>query len=307
MRISYWLLVALAILLLYRFVPPRLAGDRATLCRCLLVLALPLSFFLFADMHSLFYYPDSYQYDTPKRAGLAFDKVVFASADGTQLTGWFIPAVGVASSREAKGTVIQMHGNAQNMTAHWGFVDWLPVRGFNLFVFDYRGYGASEGKPNPKGVFEDAVAALEHLRTRADIDGSRLLVFGQSLGGTVAIAAAGASPQGIRAVVAEAPFYSYSAIANDHVPGAGMLVDDEWSANRYIARLSPIPILFIHGTADRVVPYHHSTKLLAEAGEPKQLITIEGGQHVDSMVTRMHGRTYQDAMVNFFEAALQKH
>ena len=306
MSISHWFLVAFALLLLFLFVPPKLPGRAANACRWLLVLMLPLSFFKLVDMHSLFYYPDRYQYETPKRAGLAFDRVVFTSADGTQLAGWFIPAVGVASPREAKGTVIQMHGNAQNMTAHWSFVDWLPLRGFNLFVFDYRGYGESDGKPDPKGVFEDAVAALDHLRGRTDIDASRLLVFGQSLGGTVAIAASGASSQGIRAVVAEAPFYSYSAIANDHLPGAGMMMDDEWSASRYVAKLAPIPILFIHGTADQVVPYHHSTKLLAEAGEPKSLITINGGEHVDSMVAQVHGRKYQDEMIAFFDAALEK-
>ena len=306
MQISHWMLMALAILLLCLFVPQWLPAPAVLPTRGLLLLAVPFSFAQFVDMHSVFYYPDRYQYGTPAQKGLAFDKVRFASADGTRLSGWFIPALGVANPKEAKGTVIHMHGNAQNMTAHWEFAGWLPARGYNLFVFDYRGYGESEGKPEPKGVFEDAVAALDYLRARTDIDTGKLLVFGQSLGGMIAIAASGASPQGIRAVVAEAPFYSYSAIASDHFPGAGLLMDDTYSATRFVANIAPTPLLFIHGTRDKVVPHSHSVRLMAEAGEPKRLITIDGGEHVDAMVPEVRGRQYQDAMVAFFEDAMAK-
>lgn len=256
-------------------------------------------------MYNMFYYPDRVEYDTPARAGLAYEKVVFNSADGTQLSGWFIPAKGVASPRNAKGTVIHMHGNAQNMTAHWGFVEWVPSRGYNLFVFDYRGFGESAGKPGPQGVFEDAVAALDHLRSRTDIDTGKLFVFGQSLGGMIAIVSAGASQKGIRAVLAEAPFHSYSAMANDKLPGAGLMLEDTYTATTFVAKLAPTPLLLIHGTNDMVVPYSHSVRLLAEAGESKRLVTIEGGDHVDAM-TRRHGAKYQDEMIEFFDAALNK-
>ncbi len=253
-------------------------------------------------MYKLFYYPDRVKYDSPERARLTFENVYFKSADGTLLSGWFIPAAGVASPIEAKGTVIHMHGNAQNMTAHFGFVEWVPSRGYNLFVFDYRGYGQSRGAPEPKGVFEDAVAALDCLRTRSDIDTTRLFLFGQSLGGMIAIAAAGASPQGVRAVLAEAPFHSYSALADDQMPAQELVLDDTYCATTYVAKLSPIPLLLIHGTNDRVVPYTHSVMLLAEAKEPKQLVTITGGAHNDAM-TDLHGTTYQDMMIEFFDAA----
>src|ERR1051325_11044653 len=138
-----------------------------------------------------FYHPDRVLYDTPARLGLKYEQVTFASQDGTRLVGWFIPARGYADPKRAKGTVVHFHGNAQNLSAHWQFVDWLPQRGFNLFVFDYRGYGASQGSPEPKGVFEDSLAALDYVRARPDVDPERLLALGQSLGGTNAIAAGG--------------------------------------------------------------------------------------------------------------------
>ena len=255
-------------------------------------------------MYSSFYFPDRTKYDSPDRVGLAFEQVSFKSADSTLLSGWFIPASDVASPMEARGTVIHMHGNSQNMTAHWQFVQWVPERGFNLFVFDYRGYGQSHGKPEPKGVFEDAVAALDFLRARTDIDTGKLCVFGQSLGGMIAIASAGASPQGIRAVLAEAPFHSYTALADDRMPGEGQLVDPAYCATTYVARLAPIPLLLIHGTNDKVVPYSHSEMLLAEAGEPKRLVTVECGEHLDIMTER-YGTKYQNMLIDFFGQALQ--
>lgn len=258
-------------------------------------------------MYSMFYYPDREEYDSPERIGLAYEQVFFNSADGTLLSGWFIPAVGVSNPRDAKGTVIHLHGNAQNMTAHWSFAEFVPSRGYNLFTFDYRGFGDSAPvRPDPKDVFEDSVAALDYLRSRTDIDTGKLFVFGQSLGGMLAIAASGASPEGIRAVLAEAPAHSYAAWANDRMPGAGRGMEDTYCATTYVAKLSPIPLLLIHGTRDAVVPYSHSVRLLAEAGEPKELVTIEGGDHIDSMVLRVRGRRYQDLMIAFFDGALEK-
>ena len=256
-------------------------------------------------MYGAFYFPDRIKYGSPDQAGLAFEPVFFDSADGTRLSGWFLPALNVSSPLEAKGTVIHMHGNAQNMTAQWQYVQWVPAYGYNVFVFDYRGYGQSRGEPAPKGVFEDAVAALDYLRSRTGIDPSRLFVYGQSLGGMIAIAAVGASPAGVRAVLAEAPFHSYTQLADDRAPGEGAIVDESWSATTYVARLAPVPLLLIHGTSDKVVPYSHSEMLLAEANEPKRLVTIEGGDHLDIMTER-YGTTYQDMMIEFFGQSLQE-
>ncbi len=248
-------------------------------------------------MYRHFYFPDRVKYDTPERAGLAFESVYFNSADGTQLSGWFIPATGNTNS--VKGTVIHMHGNAQNMSAHWAYADWLPSRGFNLFTFDYRGYGQSQGAPDPKGIFEDAVAALNAMRNRSDIDTQRLFVFGQSLGGMLAIAAAAASPEGICAVLAEAPAHSYSAWAEDQMPQLDLALDDTYCASSYVAQLAPIPLLLLHSRADRVVPYAHSVALFEAAQEPKQLVTLADGEHNDAMTLR-HGTRYQDMLLEFF-------
>jgi hypothetical protein len=269
---------------------------RAVCCAALLGLA--------GCAQSLFYHPDRVLYDTPARAGLKYEPVAFASADGTRLVGWFLPAAGYASPRNAKATVVHFHGNAQNMSAHWRFVEWLPRRGFNLFVFDYRGYGASAGSPEPKGVFEDSAGALDYVRQRLDVDPERLLVFGQSLGGANAIAVVGSGNRaGVKAVAIEATFYSYSSIASDKVSGAGVLMDDTYSPERFVAGLAPTPFLLLHGTADPVIPYAHAGRLLAKAGEPKRMVSVEGGAHADALTPRF-GTQYQDLLIEFFDAAL---
>jgi fermentation-respiration switch protein FrsA (DUF1100 family) len=266
--------------------------------------AVPL--FLGGCVQSMFYYPDRVRYETPDALGLRYESVQFKSADGTRLSGWFIPAVGRQNPKEAKGTVVHFHGNAQNMTSHWRFVSWLPKQDYNVFVFDYRGYGESEGKPEPKGVFEDSGAALNYVRSRGDVDPERLFVFGQSLGGTNAIAVVGSGNRaGVKAAAIESTFYSYSSIANDKLMGAGLLVGNDYAASKFVAAISPIPLLLIHGTADDAIPHTHSQRLLAEAREPKRLIEVPGAGHLDPMSAPRFGTTYQQALTDFFDASMR--
>lgn len=258
----------------------------------------------------MFYYPTKEVYELPTAYGLAYENVRFASGDGTKLSGWFIPAKGIP-----KGTVIHFHGNAQNMTSHFSFSAWLPGEGFNVFIFDYRGYGDSEGKPGREGLHQDSLAALKYAASRKDVDPNRLLILGQSLGGANALAAVAAGDKkGIRAVVIDSTFYSYRLIVRDAIkqipilslarwPLSFLVVSNKRSPCSVIATLSPIPILILHGTDDGVIPYRHGQMLNAVAREPKEFITVEGGQHTDAL-TRSDPQ-YRKRLVKFFEDALK--
>lgn len=236
-----------------------------------------------AGLDSVFYLPDHRIYGTPARDGYAYENVRFNSADGTSLHGWFIPARGMAL-----GTVVHFHGNAQNMTAHYSFVSWLPATGFNLFLFDYRGYGESGGKPSRQGVYEDSVAALEYVKSRTDIDQDKIIVFGQSIGGANALAVVGRNEfDGIAGVATDSAFSSYKRIACDHTfllkPLAFCLIGNKHSPERYVVNISPTPLLIIHGTHDPVAPYKHAKRLYEKAEEPKQLWTVKGGGHTSAL------------------------
>ncbi len=251
-----------------------------------------------------FYVPDRRVHGSPADHKLAHKEVAFESADGARLHGWFLPARG-----EARGTVVHFHGNAQNITAHLAFVAWLPARGLNLFMFDYRGYGRSEGTPTREGVFADGVAALRHVSGRDDVDASRLLVLGQSLGGAnaVAVLATHRFP-GVRGLVVDSAFYTYREIARDRAPpGAGSavasLVDDAHSPGPLIDRLAPLPLVIIHGKRDTVVPYEHALRLYGRARGPKQLWPDRRGDHLVALARPSSG--FRRRLLRFFDACLK--
>ncbi|MHB2026669.1 MAG: alpha/beta hydrolase [Elusimicrobiota bacterium] len=256
-----------------------------------------------------FFYPDAHVYQKPERVGLAFDTPTFPSLDGTRITGIFFHS----KISPTLGTVVHFHGNGGNITSQWGFSAWLAGAGFNVFIPDYRGFGASQGSPNESGAVKDAVAALRYVRRRPDVNPDKILVFGQSLGGAVAVAALALSPRGVRALALESPFDSYRAIARDKLsqfwltrlidwPLAFFLVSDRYEPLKMIRRLPPIPIVVIHGTADKTVPYQEGLALYNAAKPPKEMWTVAGGGHVEAFT--LFGSEYRPRLIHFFEAAL---
>lgn len=257
-----------------------------------------------------FYYPDRNVYHTPAKVGLRYEEVSFPSLDGTSLSGWFIPAPGTA-----RGTVIHFHGNAQNMTAHFSFVHWLPRAGYNLFVFDYRGYGKSAGAPDRAGLFEDSQAALRYVAGRSDVDPERLVVLGQSLGGSNAIAALGVpgAPR-VQAVAIESAFASYRSIVREKMaqisvlsllrwPLSYLLIGDSYSAIDTVAAISPVPLLLIYETEDNIVPISEGEKLYRKAREPKEFWKVPGGMHAGAFA--QSDSPYRKELVEFYDKALR--
>lgn len=240
-------------------------------------------------IEGMFFYPDRVQYTRPADYGLAYEDVALATADGVKLHAWWLPAQGAAA-----GTVLHLHGNAANVSNHLPLAAWLPRAGFNVLMLDYRGFGRSEGRPTLDGVLADARAALAHLRSRRDVDATKLIVFGQSLGGATALRLLAEDAAGVRLAVIDSAFASYRGIARDAalqsivlapflplalplLPGADK---DPVTA---LARID-VPLIFVHGRADRVIPFKHSEQLLAAAKEPKRLIAVERAQHMESVM-----------------------
>ena len=249
---------------------------------------------------NFFYYPDDKIYGPDPWSA---ESVEFTAKDSTRLHGWFIPSA-TGPAENAIATVIHAHGNAGNMSAHWPLVSWLPERNFNVFMFDYRGFGKSKGRPSQAGLLDDTQSAINVVRHRSDVNPQRLVLFGQSIGGANMVSALGnGDREGIRAVILDSTFASYSSIANQMIPGSGFFMDDSYNAERFIAEVSPIPVLIIHGKADRVIPWEQGERLYDLTREPKQKITLPDGEHIDAFSER-HGGVYRDQMVNFILNAL---
>jgi fermentation-respiration switch protein FrsA (DUF1100 family) len=266
---------------------------------------------LLAGCDGLFYYPSRSSVIDPASIGLRYHDVFFNSLDGTRLHGWFFSPKGGPNG--AKATVIHFHGNAENISTHFQAAAWLAREGFNVFVFDYRGYGQSDGEPNKDGIQADAVAAVRWVRGHPDVDPDRLIFFGQSLGAAIAVhLAAGPDGAGLRAVVLESGFSSYRAITRDKLAASfltwpfqwplSFLVSDGDRPRDDIAKIAPVPVLIIHGTADPVVPYHHAQALYAAAREPKTLWTIPDAGHTSAL--GRYGEIYRPRLVAFLNQQL---
>lgn len=224
---------------------------------------------------------------TPQQIGLHYRDEYFNSADGTRLHGWWLPAEG-----KALGTVLLLHGNAENISTHIGSVYWLPAQHYNVFLFDYRGYGQSQGLPTLPGAILDVESAIRWLLARDDLDPKRVVVFGQSLGGALgvyALASTGLAHR-VQAVILDSTFSDYHRIARDKLSEwwltwafqypLSWTIDDTYSPIRQIARISPTPVLIVHSQSDHIIPVHHARDLYAAAKQPKELWIVPNGAHI---------------------------
>jgi fermentation-respiration switch protein FrsA (DUF1100 family) len=258
----------------------------------------------------LFYHPSREAFSSPKRARLPVEEVAFSSTDGTPLSGWFFPAAS-PPPQDLAPTVIQFHGNAQNMTAHFASVFWMVEAGYQVFTFDYRGYGKSGGSPDQRGLHQDALAAIREVERRMPGRKRDIILYGQSLGGAVVARALQdlSSKERISAVVLEGTFDAYRSIARNMLarswitflfqPLAGVLVSDEYSPEESFAKISPIPLLVIHGEKDPAIPASFGRRIHSLAEEPKTLWIIPRGRHIDSM-SRESGR-YRADLIGWLE------
>jgi len=264
---------------------------------CILLPALVAIFWLTGCMERLFYYPQAGP--TPVPAGFAgAEDLWFHSADGTRLYGWFIPAQGPGDPALA-ATILHVHGNAGNIDSHLYFSEFLPAAGFNLFLFDYRGYGQSEGSARKRqDLIADTHAALDALLARDDVNPQRIGLFGHSLGGSVGLNVMADRPE-IRAAVITSAFTSWREMAASAVGGgrpgpiarslAALFIKDSCRPIDAIARIER-PILILHGDADRTVPVTHGRRLAA-ACPGAELIELPGGDHNDLRDTHLRAET----------------
>ena len=237
-----------------------------------------------------FFQPHRSLVATPDRVGLRYESVTLRAADGVELAAWFLPAKGAAQA-----TVLFLHGNAENISTHFFNVAWMPAEGFNVLALDYRGYGASAGSPSLPGVQRDIDAAMSALLARPDVDARRIVVFGQSLGGALALhyAARGAHRGALRAVVSDSAFADYRMIVGEKMASffltwplqwlPALSVDNDYSPLRSIGAISPLPLVLIHGEKDALVPAHHGQRLYEAAKAPKELWMVPDAGHIQSV------------------------
>jgi len=215
---------------------------------------------------------------TPGELGMDFESVVFKSGDGLQLSGWYIPA------KNSKFTMLFCHGNGGNIMHRLDSISIFCNLGLDCFIFDYRGYGSSEGKADEEGTYLDVMAAYKWLREEKKISADNIIVFGRSLGGS--IAAQLASKVKVEALIIESAFTSYVDIGKKFYP----YMPVRWFARfgyRTIDYVKDIncPVMIIHSRGDEIIPFEFGLELYKIANEPKEFVEIFGSHNDGFLVS----------------------
>ncbi|MBK8398978.1 MAG: alpha/beta hydrolase [Leptospiraceae bacterium] len=245
---------------------------------------------IFISCSSVFYHPTNQTYYTPEQMGFKKQERIFTTSDGTKLYSWLIHSY----QKEVKGNILQLHGNGQNMTAHFLSLVWLANQGYNLYTYDYRGYWKSEGEPNPKDIHNDTVEFINTVNAECLKRNEKLILYGQSLGGAILMRVISdlKNKENISLVIVDGGFPSYKKLAKQIAEKnliwpikyiANIIISDSYSPEDYIEKISPLPMIIIHGDADDVVPFNNGKEIFRLAKDPKQFWEIKGGGHVDWM------------------------
>lgn len=262
---------------------------------------------LFLFQPNFIYFPIKEVRATPEIIGLNFEDVTFPTSDGLTLSGWFIPALkspsaaeptsaagspsapgGEAGSEERTGdsngpgedrpVVILCHGNAGNISHRLDTMHLFHRLGHDFFLFDYRGYGKSQGKPSEKGTYLDAEAAWDYVTRERGIDPERIVLFGRSLGGS--IAAYLAQSRSPRALIVESSFTSVTDMGADIYPflPVRLLARFKYSTADYLKKVT-CPVLISHSKDDEMISVKHGRKLFEAANDPKEFLEFAGSHN----------------------------
>jgi fermentation-respiration switch protein FrsA (DUF1100 family) len=249
---------------------------------------------LFMFQSRLVYFPEKLMAATPHDVQLSYEAIYFKTRDGVELFGWYVPAP------SGKGTILFCHGNAGNISHRLEVLQIFNRMGLSTFIFDYRGYGLSSGKPTEVGTYLDSDAAWEFLVSRKGIPPDQIVVYGESLGGAVAARLAANHRPG--ALILASTFTSLPDLGAVLYPlfPVRLLSRFRYSTLEYARRVE-CPTLVIHSLDDEIVPFRCGRELYNAIAAPKELLSLEGNHNSGF---RISGDVYTEGMQGFLSRYL---
>ena len=237
------------------------------------ILALVTFAFLYVKFleHRSVFFPTPDVEITPAAVSLSYEDVELTTPEGLKLHGWFVPQEG------AKYTFLLCHGNAGNVSHRIDKILLFREVEVNVFIFDYRGYGKSQGKPSERGIYVDVKAAYDYLVNSRNINPDHIIVHGTSLGCAAAIDLA--SKEKIAGLIAEGGFSGSRDVARRVYPFIPSFVFSNILNSMPKVKKITAPKLFIHSKNDEIIPFALGKKLFDAAPEPKKLVEIFGGHN----------------------------
>ncbi len=258
----------------------------------LLIAYLGLGLVLYFMQPSFAFSPTRKVLYNPGDIGLEYEKIQFRTPDHLVLSGWYIPA------KDAQFTILLCHGNGGNIAYTLDSIITFNELGLNCLIFDYRGYGASQGKPTEEGTYIDVQAAYDWLIKEKKLQPSDIILCGKSLGGS--IAAHLASNVDARGLIIESSFTSYADIGQKFYPymPVRLFARYGFKTRDYLKKVN-CPVLIIHSRSDEIVPFELGLRLYEEAAkEPKEFLEIFGG-HNDGFLHS--GQVYREGLNNWIK------
>jgi len=239
----------------------------------------------------LVFKPKKELYRTPSDIGLSFRQFEAISSEGNRIHGWLVPA------ETGNMTVLYCHGNTGNISDRLETVQLLNRLGLSVAMFDYQGYGQSEGKPSEDATHEDASAALQFLIGEMDIAENKIIIMGRSLGGPIATRLA--ALHNPAALILESTFTSAVDLGSDMYPWLPIdwLLKFEYETHRYLRQVDS-PVFMAHSVDDDVIPFQHSQELYEIAQQPKMFVELIGSHSTGFKET---GTKYQEGLQRFLE------
>lgn len=236
---------------------------------------------------NMFFQPMSVHVSSPEQYGIAYEDVNFEGKEGLNLHGWWFPAAQTGEEK-IKANILFLHGNGENISTHAGLVYWLTKHQYNVFIFDYRGYGKSQGVITLSGALDDINSARVYVDGRNQKN-KKLFVLGHSMGASMGIYNLATYPKQVDGIVLVSPFSEYPEIAQEMMskswltwlfqPLAAITVSSEYNPVDYVAALPSVPKLFMYSEGDKVIAEHHIKTLYRHASDNKSLEKIKGNHN----------------------------
>ncbi len=258
-----------------------------------------LTAFIYFRQSSMIYFPNMpgrALTATPQQLGMQYEEVEFTAEDGVGLHDWFVPAA------EAKASLLFFHGNAGNISHRLESIAIFNSLGLDVFIFDYRGYGQSQGKTSEEGTYRDAEAAWSYLTETRGVAADGIIVFGRSLGSSIAAwIASRRDPAGL---IVESGFSSVPSMAQRLYPFLPVrwLAKFRYDTAGYVSSLS-CPLLVVHSKHDEIIPYAEGRAVYDAAPADKRFLEIRGGHNDGFLVS---GADYINGLRDFIEASLAR-
>ncbi len=240
------------------------------------------------------YLPRREMVTTPAEHGLAYESVTLTTVDGVRLRGWYVPC------QDTSHVLCFFHGNRGNISDRMETIEMFHRLGLSVFLFDYRGYGESEGEPDEAGTYRDGEAAWTYLVEARGIMPRRIVLLGRSLGAAIAAAVAARHTPG--ALVLESTFTSLPEAAAVRYPllPVRLLARYRYPVLEFVRQVR-CPVLVIHSREDEVIPFEHGEQLFAAAPQPKSFLEISGN-HYQGYLTSLE--IYTKGLATFFHKYL---